>query len=158
MQICEFAAADLESVVQLSLRAWEPVFDSIKQSLPPEVYHYFYPDWREAQRAAVAAVCTDPQSQVWVAKIDESVAGFVALQLRSPTFGEIHMIAVDPTYQRRQVGAALTDYAINWLREHGVVVAMVETGGDPGHAPARQLYEAMGFQLWPVARYFRHLQ
>jgi hypothetical protein len=34
---------------------------------------------------------------------------------------------------------------------------MVETGGDPGHAPARHTYEKSGFQLLPVARYFKKL-
>jgi hypothetical protein len=33
-------------------------------------------------------------------------------------------------------------------------VAMVETGGDPGHAPARRTYEKAGFGLFPTARYF----
>ena len=34
---------------------------------------------------------------------------------------------------------------------------VVETGGDPGHAPARAAYEAAGFTLLPIARYFRVL-
>jgi hypothetical protein len=34
---------------------------------------------------------------------------------------------------------------------------MAETGGDPGHAPARAVYERAGFTLLPVARYFRTL-
>jgi hypothetical protein len=33
----------------------------------------------------------------------------------------------------------------------------VETGDDPGHAPARAAYERTGFERWPVARYFREL-
>ncbi|MET0563631.1 MAG: GNAT family N-acetyltransferase, partial [Gaiellaceae bacterium] len=36
-------------------------------------------------------------------------------------------------------------------------IAVVETGGDPGHAPARAAYEAAGFTLLPIARYFRLL-
>jgi hypothetical protein len=34
---------------------------------------------------------------------------------------------------------------------------MVETGGDPGHAPARRTYERSGFTLLPIARYFKNL-
>jgi hypothetical protein len=34
---------------------------------------------------------------------------------------------------------------------------MVETGGDPGHAPARHVYEKTGFTLLPIARYFKAL-
>jgi hypothetical protein len=38
-----------------------------------------------------------------------------------------------------------------------MTMVMVETGGDPGHAPARGAYEAAGFERWPVARYFKAL-
>jgi hypothetical protein len=34
---------------------------------------------------------------------------------------------------------------------------MVETGGDPGHAPARHVYERANYTLFPVARYFKAL-
>lgn len=37
-------------------------------------------------------------------------------------------------------------------------IAVVETGGDPGHVPARRTYEAAGFTLLPIARYFQLLQ
>jgi hypothetical protein len=43
------------------------------------------------------------------------------------------------------------------MKAAGMSVAMVETGGDPGHAPARYTYEKMGFGLFPVARYFKKL-
>jgi RimJ/RimL family protein N-acetyltransferase len=34
---------------------------------------------------------------------------------------------------------------------------MVETGADPGHAPARAAYEKAGFELMPLARFFKKL-
>jgi hypothetical protein len=34
---------------------------------------------------------------------------------------------------------------------------MVETGGDSGHERARHTYEKVGFELFPVARYFKKL-
>jgi hypothetical protein len=36
-------------------------------------------------------------------------------------------------------------------------IAAVGTGGDPGHAPARATYEALGFTLLPSARYLKLL-
>jgi hypothetical protein len=33
-------------------------------------------------------------------------------------------------------------------------VAVIGTGGDAGHAPARQLYEQAGYHLMPAAQYF----
>jgi hypothetical protein len=38
-----------------------------------------------------------------------------------------------------------------------MTTAMVETGGDPGHAPARRTYEAAGFHPFPVVKYFKKL-
>ena len=43
------------------------------------------------------------------------------------------------------------------MKDAGMAIAMVETGGDRGHAPARQTYEKVGFEVWPVARYFKPL-
>ena len=39
----------------------------------------------------------------------------------------------------------------------GVRVAVVETGGDPGHAPARATYAKAGFTSLPIVRYFKDL-
>jgi hypothetical protein len=43
------------------------------------------------------------------------------------------------------------------MKDAGMSIAMVETAGDPGHAPARHTYEKAGFELFPVARYFKTL-
>ena len=65
------------------------------------------------------------------------------------------MIAVDPDSQRSGYATALTNHSLDWFKRAGMKVAMVETGGDPGHAPARATYESAGFRLFPVARYFK---
>jgi len=67
------------------------------------------------------------------------------------------MLAVDPDVQGRGIGSALTEVATGWLREAGMTVAMVETGGDPGHARARRVYEKANYTVLPVARYFKAL-
>ena len=67
------------------------------------------------------------------------------------------MVAVDPDYQQRGIGTALVEFALDFMKVAGMSVAMVETGGDPGHAPARCTYENVGFGLLPIARYFKKL-
>lgn len=71
--------------------------------------------------------------------------------------GEIHLVAVDSDFQGQGIGTALIRCALDWLKVAGMTIAMVETGGDRGHAPARRTYEKVGFELWPVARYFKTL-
>jgi hypothetical protein len=54
MQIKPYDPSHLDAVVRLSLRAWEPVFDSLKQVLNPNVYQVFYPEhWRVSQQPSV---------------------------------------------------------------------------------------------------------
>jgi len=159
MQIRPYNNQQLDAVVRLSLRAWAPVFASIEQAMEPEVYRALYPDdWRVSQQKAVEEACTTEEIHVWVAEEDGSPVGFVAVKLHPDgQLGEIYMIAVDPDCQQRGYGSALTDFALDWLQEAGASVAMVETGGDSGHAPARRTYEKSGFGLLPIARYFKKL-
>lgn len=158
MKIEPYDASHLESVVALSLRAWAPVFASLEGAFGPELYAEMVPDWRASQARAVEAACADASMHVWVACEEGATAGFVALRLHAEDrTGEIYMIAVDPGFQRRGIATALMRHALAWFRRSGMRVAMVETGGDPGHAPARRAYEAMEFQLFPVARYYKKL-
>jgi len=160
MEIEPFAPHYLDAVIELSLRAWSPVFDSIQNVMNADIYLAFYPDrWNVSQKKAVEYVCAAEDINVWVAIDGEDFCvGFVAVKLHSEdSMGEIYMVAVDPDFQGRGIGTALTEFALNWIKDAGMAIAMVETGGDPGHAPARHTYEKVGFDLFPVARYFKKL-
>ena len=154
-----FDDRDAEAVVDLSLRAWAPVFASLEQVLGSEIFRRMHPDWREDQQRAVEDVCAAKKERVWVAEVDGTAVGFVAIELHHPerSMGEISMLAVDPDHQGSGIGTALTEFALERLEDAGMKVAMVETGGDPGHAAARRTYEKAGYVLLPIARYFKNL-
>ena len=159
-RIRPFEDRDAEAVVGLSLRAWAPVFASLELVLGSDIFLRQHPDWREDQRRAVEGVLAGNEGRVWVAETEEgTVAGFVAVELHHPErdMGEISILGVDPDQQGGGTGTALTEFALDRLEEAGMRVAMVETGGDPGHAAARRTYEKAGFTLLPVARYFKNL-
>jgi len=159
MKIEPYHSHHLDAVIRLSLRAWEPVFESIQNSLESDIYQVFYPDgWHVSQQKAVEEVCAAEETNVWIAIDTDSVVGFVAAKLDAESsMGEIYMIAVDPDFQGREIGSALIEFALSWMKEAGMSIAMVETGGDPGHLPARHTYEKAGFGLLPIARYFKKL-
>lgn len=159
MQIQLYRPNQLDAVVNLSLRAWSPVFDSIQAAMNPDIFRELYPNgWRASQQTAVETVCAAEDANVWVAVDGASVAGFVAVKVHlESSLGEIYMIAVEPDYHRRGIGAALTEFALEQIKSAGMRVAMVETGCDTGHAPARCAYEKMGFEPLPIARYFKKL-
>ncbi|MGI9050888.1 MAG: GNAT family N-acetyltransferase [Rubrobacteraceae bacterium] len=146
-------------MVELSLRTWAPVFASLEQTLGSGIFRRLHPDWREDQRRAVKDVCAAEKGRVWVAEVDGVAVGFVATEVYDPerSMGVISMLAVDPDHQNGGIGTALTGFALDRLKDAGMKVAVVETGGDPGHAAARRTYEKAGYVLLPIARYFKNL-
>lgn len=153
-----YTPAHRVAVGALSLAAWAPVFASLEQVLGPAVYPLLFPDWRVSQRQAVEAVCDGEECQVWVALDAGAPVGFVAVKLHpADRMGEVYMVAVDPAAQRFGVGTALLEHALGWIKGAGMAVAMVATGGDPGHAPARRTYERLGFAPLPLVQYYKKL-
>jgi ribosomal protein S18 acetylase RimI-like enzyme len=150
---------DVDAVVEFSLRAWEPVFHSIREVLGDDIFLRLHPDWKESQAEAVRSSCTSDDRHAFVATADGRPVGFVAVALNAfhDGMGVIDIIGVDPDYQRRGIGSRLTHFASDFMRSRGMDIVVVETGGDPGHAPARAAYRAADFTLLPIARYFRLL-
>ena len=150
---------DIEDLVQLSLLAWAPVFSSFKQVLGERIYALIYPDWRRQQREVVERVCKDNEKTlVWVAETDGIVTGFIAYTLKSEEkTGEVELLAVHPDYQNRGIGTALNQFAFEKMKASGMKIAMIATGGDPGHAPARRSYEKAGYTALPLVRYYQDL-
>ena len=157
--IREFRKDDLGAIVELSLRAWEPVFASVRKVLGDDIFLRLHPVWKEDQADEVRSACTNEERDVFVAVTDGRPVGFVAVALNAfhEGMGAIDIIGVDPDYQRRGISSRLTEFATEHMRSRGMDIAVVETGGDPGHQPARAAYEAAGFTLLPIARYFRLL-
>jgi ribosomal protein S18 acetylase RimI-like enzyme len=153
--------ADMDDVVRLSLRAWTPVFESMRAVLGEAVYGHLYPDWRSSQAHAVEQVCRSATT-AWVAEVGGRPVGFVAVVHHDethdePCSGEIEMIAVDPDHQRQGIADQLIGHAVEAMRQAGLRLAVVATGGDPGHAPARAAYEKAGFTGLPLVRYYQAL-
>ncbi|MHA6732376.1 GNAT family N-acetyltransferase [Devosia sp. A369] len=146
-------------IIELSLRAWEPVFTALKPAVQAFAYDAFFPDgWAVRQAYDVAQILEHEATDVWVATHQAEILGWVGLHLHPiDQMGEVRIMAVDPKYHRQGIGTALLDFSADLMRCEGMKMVMVETGGDPGHAPARAVYESAGFQRWPVARYFREL-
>ena len=154
-----YARTDLDEIVALSLLAWEPVFRSFRQVLGSGIYGLLYPDWRAQQAEGVAAVCKDGERyRVLVAEVDGGVAGFLAYELhKEDAMGETVLLAVHPERQNDGIGTALNLAALGEMEAAGMVKAVVETGGDEGHTPARRSYEKAGYTGLPLVRYFKEL-
>ena len=160
MVIRPLTESDVDAVVAFSLEAWAPVFASFAAVMGPRAYGLVYPDWRTAQASAVAEVCRTDGVDVWVADVDGGPVGFVAvrwIEEDATPVGEVEMIAVAPSHQRAGIASRLLERAVAEVSARGVPLAVVATGGDDGHAPARALYERHGFTALPLVRYYRAL-
>jgi ribosomal protein S18 acetylase RimI-like enzyme len=154
-----FSQHDLKDVVELSLLAWAPVFQSFEQILGAQIYSAIYPQWQGQQKDVVERVCQDrDRFTVWVAQIGGAVAGFIAYALSDEDHtGEVELLAVHPDYQNQGLGTELNTFALARMKERGMRLAVVGTGGDPGHAPARRSYEKAGYTALPLVRYYKSL-
>ena len=114
-----FRDSDLDAVVELSLRAWEPVFESLRAVLGDAIFARLHqPEWRTVQAEAVRSTCRSEERDVFVAVADGKPVGFatVALDAFHERMGVVDMIAVDPACQRRGIATALMDRSADHMR------------------------------------------
>ena len=150
------------------LRPWSPsrsgrgrrCLQAFEGELGSHLYGLLWPDWRSAQARAVEAACREPENDVWVAVVDGRPVGLVVVRWvneDAARVGEISMIAVDPAHQNAGLGTSLMERAVTEIRARSVDLAVIATGGDPGHAPARALYEKFDFKPLAQVRYYLEL-
>jgi len=159
LSIRPFHQDDIADIVNLSLLAWEPVFNSFEVILGPNIYPILYPDWRTSQAEGVEKYCTGNKNpKVLVAEVDGRVVGFVAYENHeSDKTGEVMLLAVHPVYQNQGIGTDLNIAALEEMKASGMVMAAVGTGGDTAHAPARRSYQKAGYTGLPLVRYYKNL-
>lgn len=151
---------DVAELIALAIRAWAGVEESVDAALGSPLDRLATPSWAAHHEAVVRDACQSTGSSVIVAEDDDGqLAGFVAFTVHPETpgmseYGEITVLAVDPPARRSGLGRRLLDHAVDELRAAGAPVIMVSTGGDAGHAPARELYESAGFRMLPIAQYW----
>jgi predicted N-acetyltransferase YhbS len=158
-KIRPYTDQDIDAILQLSLMVWEPIFASFEQILGPGIYTILYPDWRRSQKEGVEKICKDTQRvKVLVAEMDGKTVGFLAYKLKEvKKTGEVQLLAVHPDHQDRGIGTELNLAALDEMKIAGMKIAVVETGGEPSHAPARRAYKKAGYTALPLVRYFKDL-
>jgi predicted N-acetyltransferase YhbS len=159
INIRTYVDKDIEEIVELSLLAWEPVFNSFREILGETIYSVLYPDWKKSQREGVEKICKDNEKySTIVAECDHKVLGFISYKLRvEDKTGEVLLLAVHPEHQNDGIGTILNKVALEKMKAAGMKMAVVETGGDESHAPARRSYEKAGYTALPIVRYFKDL-
>jgi GNAT superfamily N-acetyltransferase len=129
--------------------AFAPVFASFRSILGDEIYDLAQRRDDEAQEGLLTSLmAADSGWTLYVAQSGDELAGFVAVRLdRETQVGEIGLNAVDPAHAGKGIGAAMYELAVACMKQAGMKVATVGTGGDPSHAPARRAYRKAGFDV-----------
>lgn len=140
---------DVAACVRFGIEAFRPVFASFEDLYGADLFHRLRPDWEKEQMAYIESACTDKETLVSMR--NGQVSGFVVIETDVfDGIGAIELLAVDPSHENLGLGTLLNHKALNRLGEAGMVYAIVSTGNDPSHAPARRSYERAGFRPLPV--------
>jgi ribosomal protein S18 acetylase RimI-like enzyme len=159
VNIRDFHASDLPALVDLTIESFRPLFEhSLPDQLSPAVFAHDHGDWEEDYRQEVPTF-HDPDNDrfITLAEEDGRILGYVGWNISDGDSGRLEMVAVHPHARRRGVGSSLCREVVERLRIRGVAVVHIGTGGDAFHAPARRLYESLGFTGYPVVDYTRPL-
>ena len=142
-----FAPEDLPALQRIRAAAFEPVFQSFRELVGPDIAPLAFAHADAEQAKHLDDICADPERHhPLVATVGEEIVGFVSYTVNAETrTGEIGLNAVHPAHAGRGIGTLMYEHVLDRMRELGMTLATVGTGGDPSHAPARRAYEKAGF-------------
>jgi ribosomal protein S18 acetylase RimI-like enzyme len=160
MHIRDCQQADLPALIDLTIEAFRPLFEvDLPDLLDPVVFAHDHGGWKDDYRREVPSLfAPDANRFITLAEDAEGSGlplGYVGWQVTLDGSDRLKMVAVHPKARRQTVGSALCQAALARLKERGVSVVHIATGGDAFHAPARRLYESLGFTGYPVMDYTR---
>lgn len=140
-------ADDLPCLQRIRAAAFAPVFASFRAMLGDALYEAVQAREDRAQRQLLTELlAAGSEWELYVTEVAGAVVAFVAVRLDAQTrVGEIGLNAVHPDHAGQGIGTTMYRFALQRMKKTGMTAAMVATGGDPSHAPARRAYEKAGF-------------
>lgn len=160
MLIRSCARRDLPQLIALTIETFGPFYeDSFRPLVGERVFTNQHGDWQKNYRVEVPALHDPDQHRyIAVAELDATVIGYVAWNLdQVGRHGTLTHLAVSIEHRRHHTGSALCEHAFDQMRSLGIEVAVIGTGGDPFHAPARALYDSLECIPLPTVVYYRPL-
>lgn len=147
LTIRPFVPDDLPALQRVRQAAFNPVFRSFRDIVGERIAALGLADAEAEQAQHLDDLChSNSMSQVFVAVIGEEIAGFCSFTMDADKrIGEIGLNAVHPDHAGEGVGTRMYEDALARMKEQGMALATVSTGGDVSHAPARRAYEKAGF-------------
>jgi len=138
---------DMGRLQSIRRAAFAPVFASFRAMLGDELYELAQRRDDDAHDGVLTSMMAEDSIwELYLAELGGAIVGFVGVRIDTTTLvGEVGLNAVDPARSGAGIGTAMYEFAAARLKQAGMKVATVGTGGDPSHAPARRAYEKAGF-------------
>lgn len=145
--IRQFRPSDLAALQSLRRVAFEPVFQSFREIVGNEIAALAFAHADAEQAKLLDEICAARSGQhVLVVEAGEELVGFVSFTIdAAKRMGEIGLNAVRPDHSGRGIGTWMYEQVLGQMKELGMALATVGTGGDASHAPARAAYKKAGF-------------
>lgn len=142
-----FAPSGLSAMQRVREAAFRPVFQAFRAIVGGEIAALAFARADAEQAKLLDGICAAASGHhVLVATVGGEVVGFVSFTTDADKrIGEIGLNAVHPKHAGRGIGTRMYEHVLALMRERGMALATVGTGGDPAHAPARRAYEKAGF-------------
>jgi ribosomal protein S18 acetylase RimI-like enzyme len=158
MHIRDCTPLDLPALTALTIETFRPLLAGSLVQLRADVTAHDHGQWEDDYRQEVPSLLAPDEGRfITLAEEHGEPLGYVGWNITGATSGRLEMVAVHPDARRRGVARALCLAALTRLGELGVTVVHIGTGGDEFHAPARALYESLGFIPYPTVDYARTL-
>lgn len=134
-----------EDCATIEIREDDLTGPEIAQLLSDHLTFVFEQSPPESCHALDLSGLKQPGVTFWSAWIGAALAGCGALMELDAETGEIKSMRTDEGHRRRGVGGRMLDHLLAVARARGYRRVYLETGSQPGFAPARALYESRGF-------------
>lgn len=159
-----FASADdMPHIDRITFICYAAIHESWMTALSEDIYNLINDStvgWEDRKNAQNHSLFADHPEWVWVLENEERIFGYVTFKINTErNLGIIDNNAILPEFAGKGWGKFMYRQVLQYLREQGIAVAMVETDLDDAHIPARKAYEGVGFDRHtPIVLYWQDLR
>ncbi|MBC8047709.1 MAG: GNAT family N-acetyltransferase [Fimbriimonadaceae bacterium] len=139
MQIEKYTGSINEDLISLAIQSGE--YSRFKNDImfPENTFEKIYTIWIKR------SIEENYAKEIFVAKEDNKIIGFVSVGEIDVKRAEIDQIAVDKNYRRKKIGKELIQAAINWANENNYTELQVAT--QKRNITACKFYTACNFKI-----------
>lgn len=139
---------DFPRMVQIAREAWKEIFAGFREQIGDELYHILYENKYQDKEYQLRETVTKAPAHCRICERNGKIVGFITFNYDDKRkIGIICNNAADRVCGEKGIGQEMYQAVLKIFRDNGMLAAMVSTGLDEGHRPARTAYQRAGFLL-----------